>query len=43
MWIIDIVTTTAAFTCFNTKGKKDRLFTINVTNLWPYSTLLIVH
>ena len=28
---------------FNTKGEKDRPFTINVNNLWSYSTFLIVH
>ena len=42
MYIIGIVATAAAFTCFS-KGKKDRLFTVNVNNLWSYSAFLIVH
>ena len=43
MLIIDDVATTAAFTCFNTKGKKERPHTINVNNFWSYSTFLIAH
>ena len=42
-WIVDIVATTTAFTCFNTKRIKYRLITININNLWSYFTFLIVH
>ena len=42
-WIIDIITTTTAFTCFNTKRKKHRIIRININNLWSYFTFLIVH
>ena len=41
--IIHFVTTTAAFTCFNTKRIKYRLVTININNLWSYFTFLISH
>ena len=30
IWIIDIVTTTTAFTCFITKMKKYRLISVNI-------------
>ena len=42
MWMIDDAATTAAYTCFNTKRKKDRPLTINVNNFCSYSTFLIV-
>ena len=42
-WIVDIVTTTTAFTCFNTKRKKHKVISINNNNLWSYFTFLIVH
>ena len=31
--MIDIITTTTIFTCFNTKWKKHRLISININNL----------
>ena len=43
IWIVDIMTTTTAFTCFNTKRRKHRFFTININNLWFYFAFLIVH
>ena len=43
IWITDIITTTAAFTCFNTKRIKSRIITINVNNFRFYFTFFISH
>ena len=42
-WIIDIVATTTAFTCFNAIKNRNRVISININNLWSYFTFLIVH
>ena len=42
IWITDIVTTTTAFTCFNTKRTKYRLITINI-NIICLSCLIYFH
>ena len=42
-WIIDIVTSTTAFSCFDTERKEHRVIPININNLWSYFTFLIVH
>ena len=41
--MIDIITTTTAFTCFNAKRKKHSFITININNFWSYFTFLAVH
>ena len=43
IWIIDVVTITTAFTCFDTKRIKYRLITININNLWFFLTFFIIH
>ena len=39
---MDIVATTTALACFNTKRIKYRLITININNFWSYFTFLLV-
>ena len=40
--IIDIVTTTTTFTCFNPQRKKHRFITINTNNLWSLHSWLFI-
>ena len=40
--IVDIVTTTTAFTCFNNKRIKYRLIPINIINFWSYFIFSLV-
>ena len=40
--MVDIITATTTFTCFNTKWKKHKLISININNLGYCFTLLFI-
>ena len=41
IWIVNIITITIAFNCFNTKRVKYGIITIKINHLWSCFTFLI--